>query len=158
MTVRKGYNGAQIALHWLVALGVVFNYVVSEGMGKALDQKLEGQEITVGIAPLHVWVGVAVLVLAALRIVLRLTRGGPPAEPGPRGKAASALHGILYLLMVAVPIGGGLAWFGGIEAVGDIHALFANVLIILAGAHALIGLAHHYLLKDDILRRMMRPE
>lgn len=158
MAIRQGYNAAQIALHWLIALGVIVNYVFSEGMGKALHQRIEGQEVTVGIAPLHVWLGVAILGLAALRILLRVLRGGPAQEPGPRGKVASALHGMLYLLMLGVPVGGGLAWFGGLEVLAEPHALFANILIILAGLHAVIGLAHHYVLKDDILRRMMRPE
>jgi cytochrome b561 len=158
MKVTTGYSGAQIALHWLIAAGVVVNYVVSEGMGRALKQKLEGAEITVSIAPLHVWLGVAILVLAALRILLRLTRGGPAAEPGAGGKAASALHGLLYLLMLGVPLGGGLAWFAGLTALAEPHALFANVLIVLAGLHAVMGLVHHYVLKDTILLRMLRPQ
>jgi cytochrome b561 len=51
-----------------------------------------------------------------------------------------------------------IAWFGGIGFVGGGHALFANILILLAGVHAVLGLLHHFVLKDDVLRRMMRPE
>ncbi|MCB6179216.1 cytochrome b [Rhodobacter sp. Har01] len=151
MAVRYGYNGAQIALHWLIALAVLVNYLTGEGMEEALKHPEAG-------GGLHVWLGLTILGLAVIRILLRLVRGGPEQEPGPRGKAASALHGLLYLLMVAVPLGGSIAWFGGVEFVGGVHALAGNILILLAGVHALIGLAHHYLLKDDVLRRMMRPE
>ena len=157
MKVTSGYSGLQISLHWLVAAGVIFNYIVSDGMGKALHQRLEGQDVTVGIANLHVWVGMAVLVLALTRIVVKLTRGGPPNEPGLQGKAAAAVHGLLYLLMLAVPAAGMAAWFGGAEGAGDPHGFLANVLIALAGLHALAGLYHHYIVKDGILMRMFRP-
>lgn len=157
MKRTSGYSGAQIALHWLIALGVVFNYVVSSGMGRALREHLGGQPVTIGIANLHVWIGVSVLVLAALRIALRLSRGGPAPVPGTLGKAGAAVHGILYLLMLAVPAAGAVAWFGGVNAAGDAHGLLANVLIVMAGLHALAGLFHHYVLKDGLILRMLRP-
>lgn len=158
MAVRNGYNGAQIVLHWLIAVLVLVNYLTGESMGEAFDKVMEKAPDAPTGGGLHVWVGVAILVLAAVRILLRLVRGGPEQEPGPRGKAASALQGMLYLLMVAVPVGGMIAWFGGIGFVGGGHALFANILILLAGVHAVLGLLHHFVLKDDVLRRMMRPE
>lgn len=157
MKVTGGYSGAQIALHWLIAAGVLVNYVASEGMGRALRQHLAGQEISIDIAGLHVWTGMAVLALVVLRIALRLLRGVPGAEPGGIGKAAAVVHGLLYLLMLAVPAAGAAAWFGGADALGDPHALLANLLILLAGLHALVALFHHYVLKDGVLRRMLRP-
>lgn len=157
MKTTTGYSATQILLHWGVALGVLFNYVVSEGMGKALDQNLDGEAVTVDVASWHVWIGVAVLVLAVLRIALRLLRGGPPAEPGALGKVASAVHGLLYVLILLVPALGALAWFGAIDAAGEPHALLANVMVILAVFHALGGFYHHLVLKDGILRRMLRP-
>ena len=157
MAVRYGYSGAQIVLHWLIAVFVLVNYLTGERMEEAFEQAMKTPDAPAG-GGLHVWLGVTILVLAAIRILLRVVRGGPEQEPGPRGKAASALQGMLYLLMVAVPVGGMIAWFGGIGFVGGGHALFANLLIILAGVHAVLGLVHHYVLKDDVLRRMMRPE
>ncbi len=157
MKVTTGYSSAQIGLHWLIAGGVLFNYIVSDGMGRALRQNLAGQEITVDIAGLHVWAGVAVLALVGLRIMLRLVRGGPRQEPGAMGKAASAAHGILYILMLAVPAAGAVAWFGGQSAAGEPHELLANILIAMAGLHALAALFHHYVMKDGTLRRMLRP-
>lgn len=155
MKVTSGYSGAQIALHWLIAGGVLFNYIVSSGMGRALRQRLEAGEVPVG-GP-HVWVGAAVMVLMVLRIALRLLRGGPAPEPGVMGKAALAVHGLLYLLMLAVPASGAVAWFGGVRAAGDPHGMLANLLILLAGVHALAALFHHYVMKDGVLKRMLRP-
>ncbi|HEX5127139.1 MAG TPA: cytochrome b/b6 domain-containing protein, partial [Rhodocyclaceae bacterium] len=39
--------------------------------------------------------------------------------------------------------------------VGDLHALFANAVIIVAALHAAAGLFHHYVWKDNVLRRML---
>lgn len=157
MKTTIGYSTLQILLHWAVALGVVFNYIVSEGMGRALDQQIQGQPVTVSIASLHVWIGVAVLVLALLRIALRLALGGPAAQPGLLGKVSSAAHGLLYLLILLVPALGAVAWFGGIDAVAEPHAVLANLLVILAGLHALAGIYHGVVLKDGVLGRMFRP-
>lgn len=153
MKITNGYGVAQIGLHWLIAVGVALNYVLSDDMGKALHQKTDGAEVTVSIAGLHVWIGVAVLALVVLRIVLRLTRGAPAPEAGLQGALAKAMHGLLYLLLVAVPLGGAMTWFLGITSLGDLHALGANALMVLAGLHAVMALFHHYILKDGTDRK-----
>ena len=157
MKTTKGYGATQIALHWLIAVGVLFNYVVSDAMGKALHQRLDGQDITVAIAPYHVWAGVALMLLVLVRIAMRVTQGAPARDPGPLGLLSVAMHGILYMLIFLVPLSGGLAWFAGIEALGDVHSLMANVLVIVAGLHAAAGLYHGLVLKDGGMRRILRP-
>jgi cytochrome b561 len=37
----------------------------------------------------------------------------------------------------------------------NLHGLAANILLFLACLHALAGLAHHYLWRDGVLRRMI---
>jgi len=156
MKTATGYSATRIALHWLIAAGVLFNYIVSEGMGKALHQRLDGQEITIAIAPYHVWAGVALLALVLLRVILRVKGGALPREPGMLGLLAAPMHAALYLLIVLVPVLGGLAWFAGVEALGDAHSLLANALVVVAGLHALAGLYHGLVLKDGVMRRMLR--
>lgn len=152
MKISTGYSRVQIALHWLVALAVGYNFLFSEGMGRALRQKSEGAEFDAGLAAPHVWIGVAVLLLVVLRLVVLLRNGAPQA-----GAVTRAWHGMLYLLALLVPVSGGLAWFAGVEAVADPHGAMATLLVILAGLHAVMALVHHFLLKDDTLRRMLRP-
>ncbi|MBU6206706.1 MAG: cytochrome B, partial [Alphaproteobacteria bacterium] len=41
------------------------------------------------------------------------------------------------------------------EAIVHKHALLANIILLLAGAHALMGLIHHYILRDNVLMRML---
>lgn len=161
MKTTKGYAAAQIALHWLVGALVVFNYFYSSGMGRALAARLgDGGVRPPPIEPLvHVWVGLTVLALVVLRLLLRRFRGAPEA-PGTGMARTAAIwgHRLLYTLLAVVPVLGTLAWFGGLRTLGDPHEVLANVLVIVAGGHALMALVHHYVWKDGTLARMLRPE
>ena len=160
MRQRSGYSAPQIALHWAIAVLILFNYIYSDGMGRALDARLEGTPATnLGINPqIHVWVGVTVLLLTLIRLALRQTRGVPEAGgTGLMKLAATWGHRLLYALMILVPLMGGLTWFGRIEATGDIHALLANALMIVAGGHALMAIYHQFIVRDGLLTRMTRP-
>ena len=44
MKQRIGYSGAQIALHWTIAVLILFNYIYSDGMGRALHARLENSD------------------------------------------------------------------------------------------------------------------
>lgn len=157
---RRGYSGVQIALHWAVAALVVLAYLTSEGMGAALRGQSAGQPAPMA-ANAHVAFGMAVLLLSAARLGLRRWRGAP-AAPGAPGtlavRAAAWGHAALYVLTIGVPPGGALVWFGGMRALGDLHETAGNLLLILAAGHAGMALVHHYVLKDGLLARMIRPE
>ncbi|TPE50195.1 cytochrome b [Amaricoccus solimangrovi] len=159
MGEREGYSGAQIALHWSIAGLILFNYLYSDGMGRAFDASLEGgSPVNPEINPsIHVWVGVAVLVLVLLRFLVRARSGVPAAAgAGAMRHAAHWGHRLLYALMVLVPALGAVTWFGGIEATADLHSLLANALMIVAGGHAAIALFHHFVLRDRVIVRMLR--
>lgn len=158
---RKGYSAPQIVLHWAIAVLVAFNFIYSDGMGRALHARLDDRPMTgLDLNPaIHVWVGVLVLGLVILRLALRFGRGVP--EPGGQGLQQSLAHWghrLIYLLLLCVPVLGGLTWFGRLDPLGDPHALLANVLMILAGGHALVAIWHQLVLKDGLLGRMFRPE
>ena len=152
-----GYSGLQIALHWIIALLILVAWLSGEGAEEAMEAIEEGG--TAGFVP-HVALGLAILALVVVRLLVRLTRGAPaaPGDPGSlQVRLADWGHRLLYLLMIAVPLGGISVWFLGLE-VGEIHGLFANVLLLLALGHAAMALYHQYVLKDGLLRRMMKAE
>jgi cytochrome b561 len=157
---RAGYSGPQIALHWAVAVLVVLAYLVSGGMGGALRAQAAGQVVPMA-ANAHVAFGMSALILSAARLGLRRTRGVPP-PPGVPGswtvRAAGWGHAALYVLLLGVPAGGALVWFGGQRSLGELHGPGGNLLLIVAGGHALVALVHHHVLKDGLLSRMTRAE
>ena len=160
MSSPSAYSRSQIALHWAIALLILFNYVFSDGMGRALRQVSEGLPVTDIMVRMHVLVGIAVLLLVVLRLALRLWRGVPPESdkaPPLMRKAGRIGHQLLYVLMAAVPVLGMLTWFRGVATAGDIHQIAANALMILAGIHAAAALYHHYVIRDGLLRRMGLP-
>jgi cytochrome b561 len=150
-----GYSGIQIALHWLIAVLILVAWLSGEGAEEAMEAVEEGG--TVGFVP-HVAFGLAILTLVLVRILVRLSRGAP-AAPGVPGSlsvlAADWGHRLIYLLMIAVPLGGASVFFLGLE-VGEIHGLAANLLMLVVLGHALMALYHQYVLKDGLLRRMMK--
>jgi cytochrome b561 len=108
----------------------------------------------------HVAFGLSILALVVVRLLVRLSRGAP-AAPGAPGSlsvlAADWGHRLIYLLTLAVPLGGISVFFLGLD-VGEIHGLAANVLMLVVLGHALMALYHQYVLKDGLLRRMMGAE
>ncbi|MFP5480175.1 MAG: cytochrome b [Alphaproteobacteria bacterium] len=157
MKVTTGYSGLQIALHWVVAILILVAWLSAEGAEEAMEAVEDGG--AVGFVP-HVALGLAILALVVVRILVRLSRGAPaaPGEPGSLAmKAADWSHRLIYLLMIAVPLGGASVFFLGLD-VGDVHGLAANVLMLVVLGHALMALYHQYILKDGLLRRMMKAE
>lgn len=155
MKTTTGYSGLQIALHWLVAILILVAWLSGEGAEEAMEAVEEGG--VAGFVP-HVAFGLSILVLVVVRILVRLSRGAP-AAPGAPGSlsvlAADWGHRLIYLLMIAVPLGGASVFFLGLE-VGEIHGLAANILMLVVLGHALMALYHQYVLKDGLLRRMMK--
>lgn len=151
------YSGIQIALHWGIALGVVANYIISDGMPETFDAMLEGKPVEGWVPSFHVWMGVAVLVMVVLRIAVRFLQGAPEASgEGLAAMAASLGHLALYALMLVVPAFGAIAWFGHTEFTADAHVYAMNALMILALGHAAMSLFHHFVLRDGLLNRMIR--
>jgi cytochrome b561 len=99
-----------------------------------------------------------------------------PAGTGLLKKAAAAGHGLLYLLILLQPISGWamssaanfpVTFFGWFqfpaivstnhalhESLADVHEALFYVLVTVAALHVVAALYHHFILKDDVLRRM----
>lgn len=153
------YSRTQIALHWVIFLLFALNYIVSDGMGRALRTFSEGGTPE-GITPMiHVWSGIAVLALTLVRLALRLTRGVPETPAGTPAlleRAGHWTHWALYALLLALTGSGIAAWFGGIRAAGEAHEIIVNLTLALVLLHAAAALFHQYVIKDGLLTRMTR--
>ena len=161
MTRIRGYSGLQIGLHWLIAVLLVVNWFLGDGMGKAWRARMEAGTTGIEGNTWHVWIGGAILLLVVVRIVARLVQGAPEApqdDPAWQQSAGIWSHRLLYLLMLAVPVLGALAWYWGIRWAGEAHEIAVNVLLAVVALHTAAALYHQYVKRDGLLKRMMRPE
>ena len=167
------YDGLSIALHWATAALVFLQFGLAETWG--FFSKADRDLMIIG----HMSFGLVLAAVIVLRIFWRLTFGRNSFETGRDllGYIARIMHRALYVLIVAeVALGFLTRWtdnqplsffgllipspFGTFSKatagfVDDIHDVSAWVIMILVGGHTLAALGHHYLLKDDVLRRML---
>lgn len=168
------WDGATKALHWSMALLIPVAWILA-----VVVEDLP-REQRASLMFVHKSVGVLILALLALRLLWRLTHAGPAPEAtrfDPHAQwVAKGGHLLLYVLMIGVPVGGILASFANARAVpffglfqipspwatkqafegliGEMHGTFAHILMIVALAHAVVGIFHHVVLKDRTLLKM----
>ena len=162
-------------LHWLTALLILAMAVI----GLTMDSIARSQGP--GIYTLHKSLGITVLVLVIVRLGWRLYAGKPAPLPGiPRwqGWLADGMHGLLYLLLLTMPLSGWLmdsagtprpwkvfGWFelpaiSGrsaelAETANQIHVTGFWVLAAMTALHVAAALYHHLFLGDATLSRML---
>lgn len=174
MTTQR-YTGVAIGLHWLIGLMILGSLGVGLYM---VDLSLSPTKLR--LYSWHKWAGVTIFTLVLIRCLWRITHAAPalPAEmPRWQRLAAEASHYFLYALMIAIPLSGWLmssakgfqtVYFGVLpipdllvknEALGETLALVHKTLnfsmITLVIVHVAAALRHHFIDKDDILRRML---
>lgn len=155
------FSPAQRILHWSVALLIFFNLLFPDGMNawhRAIRHGTEPSADVVSSANIHAYAGLAILLLAIIRLGLRFTQG-VPEEPGSEPPilriAARIAHATLYALMLIMPLSGAAAYYLGVEAAGSIHAGILKVLLwFLIGVHVAATLVHHFYFRTNVLRRM----
>jgi cytochrome b561 len=169
------YTRTAIALHWIVAALVIGNlcyglYLVGLPLS---PQKLR-------YFSYHKWIGVTILLLAAARLLWRLTHPAPPlpaSMPRWERRAAHASHAVLYVLFFAAPLTGWLfssaagfqTVYLGVIPIPDLLAKDRELADIIRLAHrginytmgalivvhAAAAIKHHVHDRDDVLVRML---
>jgi len=106
------YNQVQILLHWLIAAMIFFMLGLGLWMvGLPKESELPpGQEsVRAFWFLLHKSMGITVATFIVLRVIWRITHKTPPLPttvPNWQQRVSSAVHLLLYGLMVAMPITG----------------------------------------------------
>ncbi|MGW9231557.1 cytochrome b [Pseudorhizobium sp. NPDC055634] len=155
------YSVPQRVLHWLVVGLVFFNLLLPDGMeawNRAIRQTGTATPEQVASANLHAYAGILILILTLCRIILLLTMKSPalpPEEPPIFRLAAKVVHGLLYVVVLALPFTGIGAYYFGNEQAGDVHGgPLKTLLWILIAAHVLGVLVHQFYWKTNVMRRM----
>ena len=159
MPQPRGYSRIQIVLHWTIAALVIFQLFVNEAMQRAFAGRLDGQIENQNGALLHMVVGLAVLLLAIFRLVLRLLRGAPAPykdTPAILRWLGHATHILLYGFIFLMPLTGATAWFLGLEFAAELHEIGRLILVPAIGFHVVGALVEHFVFRNDTLMRMLR--
>lgn len=172
---KERFGAVAQIFHWGIFLLFVTLYIVAEMM----DEAPKGPEKW-ALYDLHKSLGISVLFLVFLRLSWRFSN--PVPEPAGKAskwveKAASVSHFILYAIMFIMPLSGyvmsvsgghAVGWFGlfklpnvigkseGLHDIAEeFHEAMAMIIIVVVSVHFLAALWHHFILKDNILRRML---
>jgi cytochrome b561 len=100
-TARKRFTVPQRLLHWLMAACILAMLFIGVGMVSTATATY------LTLVSIHKPLGIAILVLALIRLGLRLRYGAPslPATmPEPMKLAAHLSHYAFYLLMIGMPL------------------------------------------------------
>src|SRR5260370_41407937 len=102
--VRQRFTPLQRLLHWLIAVCILAMLFIGVGMVSSVTPKF------LPLIAIHKSLGIAILVLALIRLAVRLRYGAPalPTDlPKPMKLAAYLSHYALYVLMIGMPL---LGW------------------------------------------------
>jgi cytochrome b561 len=144
MTVlHRRFTPLQRLLHWLMAICILSMLFIGVGMLSTVMPKF------LPLISIHKSLGIAILVLALIRLAVRVRSGAPPLPadlPEPMKLAARLSHYVLYALMLGMPL---LGW-GMLSAAGYPVVLIGGLRLpaILPQSdslHTLLWDAHCYL-------------
>ena len=176
-TASDRYGRLSIIIHWITLAILIAVYACIE----LREIYPRGSEIREALKTWHYMLGLTVFFLVWLRITARLIGKTPPIVPAaPQWQLmiANTVELALYVLMIALPLlgwvmlsaeGKAIPFFGLqlpalveanealAERTKELHETLATVGYVLIGLHATAALFHHYVKRDNTLRRMTLP-
>lgn len=164
MRLSNGYTSLQILLHWTIVILVLAQFVTGDTMAEVFERVRETDsegEMKGTYAQLHMLFGATILVLMTVRALARALQGVPPSSPAsPRWDVllSRASHMAMYVLLFLVPLTGLTAWVSKSEGMGGLHDTLKSLLLLIVLAHVAGALWHQFYLKDNLIRRMTRPD
>jgi cytochrome b561 len=171
----SSYGYAAQALHWTIVLLVAVQFVLG----------VTGADLPIGMERLitlsrHKSLGMTILALMLVRLAWRLANPAPAlpsAMPPLERRLARAAHWLFYGLLLALPVIGWISssasnltvsWFGlftipdlvdtdpGLAMLAKaLHRVMAWTLLALIAVHAGAALRHHFVVRDNVLLRML---
>ena len=178
MTLRNTsarWGAVSQLLHWLIVALIAIQAALGL-TGRLLPLGVE----KLGVLARHKSIGITILGLAALRLLWRWLNPTPglPTNLTPHERfLARCTHAALYVLLFTMPLTGWMmssargfpvSWFNVYQlpdlvpksqtlydAMVTTHAALAIALALTVTLHIAGALKHHFVLKDDTLRRML---
>ena len=174
------YGATAIALHWLMAALIITLVLLGIYMVRLPDVGFDAKKIILILV--HKQMGMLALALGAVRLAWRQLNPLPSLAatlPEWQQVAAIFVHLCFYALIIALPISGWVmssaagipVSFLGLftlpdlvpydeylfEQLRQIHDWLGYLMAACIGIHAVAALRHHFLLRDETLRKMLWP-
>lgn len=170
---RTRYDRFAIGLHWITAVLVVLQFGLAETWGW-VERPARHVMITA-----HMSFGILLSVVILVRVAWRLIPGHQVAasDSGAVELASKAVHYLLYILLITEAVLGYVFRWSGNESmsffgllipppfapfskpahhlVAEAHDWIGWTIVILAAGHAAAALFHHYVLRDEVLSKML---
>ena len=99
--IKQRFTPLQRALHWLMAICILAMLFIGVGMVSTIRPNY------LTLVSIHKPLGIAILLLAVVRLIVRWRDGAPPLPvdmPQPMKLAAKLSHVAFYVLMIAMPL------------------------------------------------------
>lgn len=172
---NERYGLLSIGLHWLMLLQLVVVYACID----LREFFPKGSDLREALKFWHFSLGISVFLVVWIRLVVHVTGPVPrivPASPAWQSVPGKLVHVVLYGLMIALPVlgwlilsaeGKAIPFFGWqlpalvAEDKGladwskELHETGGTIGYFVIGLHALAALFHHYVQRDNTLRRML---
>jgi cytochrome b561 len=169
------YESLSVGLHWLMLVLIIAVYACIE----LREFYPKGSDLRNALKTWHFMLGLSVFVLVWARLAFIIIGQSPiilPVPPKWQLLLAKAIHYILYIFMIAMPLLGWLLLsasgkpipFFGLQlpalinenksladSIKEIHETGGTIGYFVIGFHAAAGLFHHYFLRDNTLLRIL---
>jgi cytochrome b561 len=178
LNTQDRYGAGAMVLHWLMAVLLLALLVLGFYMVALPDVGFDSKKVNLIL--LHKQLGILALLLVAVRVLWRMSNILPslvPHLPEWQKVLARFVHLSFYALMFALPVSGWLmssasgitvSFFGlfplpdfishdelRFKQLIEIHKYLGFALIAFMLAHIGAALRHHFIFRDDTLRRML---
>lgn len=173
-TAPNTFTPAARVLHWLMAVMILAMLFIGIGMVASVSAR------HTWLLAIHKPLGIAILLLAMLRLAVRLRHPPPPLPadlPALQKLAAQASHWLLYALMLTLPlVGWAMLSAGGypvmlgaslrlppifpasplaFAVLRHLHGMLAMLLFLTFLAHMAAALYHGLIRRDGVLAGML---
>jgi cytochrome b561 len=166
----KQYSKRTAITHWAILVLVIIAFYFGHELDESKDAAAK-----LSMYPIHFLIGNFVLLLTLLRIYFRKKDGEPAsANENPMlNKLAALTHVLTNLTVIAVAVTGFITAvtsgvFDALKAgnpalipdfhkvdAKEIHELFIGIMLLLVVFHVAAALYHQFIVKDNLLRRIM---
>lgn len=167
---KQRYGKVTVAFHWVMAVLIGWQLL-------KLGDRIDDGEHWVGqvLVSWHISIGTLLLVLIIARLIWLARQKARPAHDPSTATLVKLGHGLLYVGMAVMPVTGlcamvgagypveafGIALIGpgeggGVAAMlGSLHSPIAWALTALIIGHIGMAFFHHFIRRDDSLRRIL---